>query len=159
MYHRGLCRVVHSYDEVLRWSCWIHYVVHTYVISLHLCFHVMSVMILYVLDYRGLNFESSSESLNLLSTLADTCSCPSSFQSGMLPTELRRFQRCVCLIFWVNHVIEPPPPPRPGGLCPLLPERKMTFLPSSLKCFPQPPAPCSLQPQKVMLSPQIPENK
>ena len=52
MYHMGLCRVVHSYDEVLRLSCWIHYVVHTYVISLHLCFHVMSVTILYVLDYR-----------------------------------------------------------------------------------------------------------
>ena len=32
----------------------------------------------------------------------------------------------------------------------LLPERKMTVLPSSLKCFSS--APCSLKPQKVMLS-------
>ena len=43
-----------------------------------------------------------------------------------------------------------------GGLCFLLPERKMTFLPSSPKCFSS--APCSLLP-KTPKSPQIPENK
>ena len=44
-----------------------------------------------------------------------------------------------------------------SDVCSLLTERQMTFLPSSLKCFPQPPAPYSLKPKTVMLSPQIPK--